>query len=132
MDREQAKLLLPIIKAFSEGGTIQGKAHRNGSWNIDYGDDLPFEDLWDTSMFRIKPEPKYRPFKDMKECWKEMLKHYPFGWVTPKGYKNIHYNILKVSSGLGFDDSTTISVSYLDAFNDYTFIDDEPFGIKED
>lgn len=33
------------------------------------------------SNYRIKPGPKYRPFIDNKECWNEMLKHQPFGWV---------------------------------------------------
>lgn len=26
-------------------------------------------------------EPSYRPFKNQEECWNEMLKHEPFGWV---------------------------------------------------
>lgn len=29
--------------------------------------------------YRIKPE--YRPFKDAKECFEEMQKHKPYGWV---------------------------------------------------
>lgn len=33
----------------------------------------------DNIEYRIKPEPKYRPFKDAKECWQEMQKHQPFG-----------------------------------------------------
>lgn len=129
MDREQAKLLLPIIKAFSEGETIQGKAHRNGSWNIDYGDDLPFEDLWDTSMFRIKPKPKYRPFKDMKECWNEMQKHQPFGWV--KEDKRAEFaNIVYVNPReIETHDN---SYNYLSALECLVFADGKPFGIEEE
>ncbi len=35
-----------------------------------------------TDGYRIKPESKYRPFKDEKECWQEMQKHQPIGWIT--------------------------------------------------
>ena len=26
-------------------------------------------------------ELEYRPFENIKECWEEMLKHQPFGWI---------------------------------------------------
>ena len=26
-------------------------------------------EFWNNTEYRIKPEPKYRPFKDAKECW---------------------------------------------------------------
>ena len=35
-------------------------------------------------IFRIKPEPKYRPFENAEECLAEMQKHQPFGWVKDK------------------------------------------------
>ena len=77
MTREEAKNLLPIIQAFAEGKTIQ--LFTNGIWE---GAENPsFEEL---SRYRIKPEPKYRPFKSQEECWTEMLKHQPFGWVKSK------------------------------------------------
>ena len=34
---------------------------------------------WNKFDYRIKPE--YRPFANAEECWCEMLKHKPFGWV---------------------------------------------------
>lgn len=27
---------------------------------------------------------KYRPFKGIEECWEEMMKHEPFGWICPR------------------------------------------------
>ena len=74
MTKEQAKALLPFIQAFSEGKTIQFKS--NGKW-VDL-DSASF--MLTPERYRIKPESKYRPFKDATECWQEMLKHQPFGW----------------------------------------------------
>lgn len=116
MTREEAKELLPIIKAYAEGKTIQIFDDRN-EWN-----DLnkPTFD-GDPSSYRIKPEPKYRPFKTQEECWNEMHKHPDFGWVRDKLLKS-YYPMEKVS----------ISVNYSSIFEEYEFTDGEPFGIKEE
>ena len=83
MNRQEAKELLPIIQAFAEGKTIQflcSGEGENSYWeDIEPNESIGFSD--DTSKYRIKPEPKYRPFKDKEECWKEMQKHQPFGWI---------------------------------------------------
>ena len=60
MTREEAKELLPIIQAYAEGKTIQ---YRNVvcEWeDVTIEEDLSFAD--NPSEYRIKPEPKYRPF----------------------------------------------------------------------
>lgn len=132
MNRQQAKELLPIIQAFAEGKQIEKRDV--GSFNCEWKETkLP---AFNPAVFdyRIKPEPKYRPFKDAEECWQEMLKHQPFGWVKDKGdgYKVL---ITKVN-----DDKNTDYMSIngnggwtLDGIMDYyTFADGTPFGIKED
>lgn len=132
MNRQQAKELLPIIQAFAEGKQIEKRDV--GSFNCEWKETkLP---AFNPAVFdyRIKPEPKYRPFKDAEECWQEMLKHQPFGWVKDKGdgYKVL---ITKVN-----DDKNTDYMSIngnggwpLDEIMDYyTFADGTPFGIKED
>ena len=81
MNRNQAKELLPIIKAFSEGKVIESRCIK-GDKSLWYDDEDPSFD--GDFEYRIKPEPKYRPFKDAEECWAEMLKHHPFGWVKDK------------------------------------------------
>lgn len=45
-------------------------------------------------------EPDYRPFKDIEECWNEMKKHEPFGYVKSKcDGSYIHYKLItKVSN----------------------------------
>ena len=113
MIREQAKELLPIIQAFAEGKTIQYKV--KGGWQDI--DNPSFNDL--PSEYRIKPEPKYRPFKSRDECWNEMLKHQPFGWLINRDAQYI--NPLSIGDGKDF----------VNWFNLYTFADGTPFGVKE-
>ena len=77
MTREEAKELLPIIQAFAEGKTIQ--LFTNGIW-----EDAKNPSFGELSRYRIKPEDTYRPFETKEECWNEMLKHQPFGWLKSK------------------------------------------------
>ena len=133
MDRERAKELLPIIQAFAEGKVIQCRNCITNEWR-DF--DAPaFNGLPDN--YRIKPEPKYRPFKTHGECWNEMLKHQPFGWVTDK-CKYVHIVCVR-QSNIEFNPDTDDNVLYscIMTFADvleqgYTFVDGTPFGIKEE
>ena len=77
MNRQQAKELLPIIQAYAEGKIIQIKAI-DGIW-YDDEDMVKFDSS--PQNYRIKPELKYRPFANVEECWEEMKKHRPFGWI---------------------------------------------------
>lgn len=123
MDRNQAKDLLPIIKAFAEGKAIQLKT-------VDKG----WQDIHSASFdsnpknYRIKPESEYRPFKNEEECWQEMQKHQLFGWVKNQGlYRNIA-NVMSYS--ITFADNEARDVNYEQAFKNYTFADGTPFGVK--
>ena len=79
--------------------------------------------------FRIKSESKYRHFKDAKECWAEMLKHHPFGWVKMKGTESKYYMLKCIASRvvIGLDETP---FSYKKVFEDYVFADGTPFGVK--
>lgn len=132
MTREEIKELLPIIQAYAEGKVIQYR-HKGGStwYDLDSGQ-------FNCDMYyRIKPEPKYRPFKTQEECWNEMLKHQPFGYLTYKGDNSItcitEIYTANINKGLYFRLSRS-SQSYdaSDLFKSYTFVDGEPFGIKEE
>lgn len=128
MTREEAKELLSIIQAFAEGRTIQ-LFGRDG-WT-----DLYKDFIFDTSYrYRIKPEPKYRPFKDAEECWQEMLKHQPFGWVKHKD-DNEFRCILKITDSRISMIDICEEVAFYDCnetFKQYTFADGTPFGILEE
>lgn len=134
MDREQAKKLLPIIQAFAEGKIIQSR-RINGMWiDLEMKTALNIISLIDEPQkYRIKPEPKYRPFANAEECWKEMLKHQPFGWLKHKEEKE-NYHILKITdsriSMIDVCEEVTF-FDYNETFKQYTFADGTPFGIKE-
>lgn len=126
MDREQAKELLPIIQAFAEGKTIQSK-RINGTWiDLEMKTALNIISLIDQPQkYRIKPEPKYRSFANAEECWQEMQKHQPFGWIRNK--KTKEYELLqRVAPKNGVIDQ------YACAFKRWGFADGTPFGIKEE
>lgn len=125
MNRKEAKQLLPIIKAFSEGKEIEGlyKGTKSPWFKIK---DMDFNE---GIIFRIKPEPKCRPFKDAEECWQEMLKHQPFGYTYDR-FNNIRDCITKVTTtGVSYD-SPTVVIFFAEVFDRFVFADGAPFGIK--
>lgn len=91
---------------------------------------LPHFDC-DSIFYRIKPETTYRPFKDAEECWEEMLKHQPFGWVKLKDTESGYYMLKGIASQvvIGFNETP---FSYKKVFEDYTFADGAVFGFLED
>lgn len=132
MTREEIKKVLPVIQAFTEGKIIQTK-NGDETWiTIDKEADLNIESLAEyPDCFRVKPEPKYRPFKDADECWQEMLTHQPFGWVK---YQCDFFQIIHVddnSIGYGSACGTILHSKFEDIFKDSTFADGTPFGVKE-
>ena len=103
MTREEAKELLSIIQAFVEGKAIQDKIEGVTGWCDT--DEINFEFEGQKIIHRIKPESQYRPFKTQEECWNEMLKHQPLGWVryddSITAVQNIaHPTLLQVSHPL--------------------------------
>lgn len=64
-------------------------------------------EYWVNVDYRIKPEPKFRPFKDAEECWQEMLKHQPFGWVKFKDTESGYYmiTIIAINVVVGLNDT---------------------------
>ena len=126
-DKEEVKSVMNIIQAFADGKTIQAIDPYDDEWCNQTK--LNFEALFE-GQYRIKPEPKYRPFKDAEECWKEMLKHQPFGWV--KGDK-CFYNIVSVSNidvSMANVSGDIVILNFSDVMEDNTFADGVPFGIK--
>ena len=85
----------------------------------------------DANYYRIKPEPKYRPFKNAEECWQEMQKHQPFGWIKDK--EDGHYSqITSVANGLDNTISKNCGWDLEGIFKSYTFADGSVFGVKEE
>lgn len=125
MNRKEAEELLPIIKAFSEGRIIEFSSITDVSkaWREVTG--FPIG-MIKNFKFRIKPEPKYRPFKDAEECWAEMLEHQPFGWVKTKD-KGIRLCMSGLNQKSAF---TQVGYKYDEAFDEFIFADGLSFGVK--
>ena len=119
MTREEAKQLLPIIQKFAEGKCVETKT---GSGWISI-ENMSFAGKPDN--YRIKPEPKYRPFANAEECWKEMLKHHPLGWVKDK--QDGHYVLI---TGVDDDMCGNAEWSLSEIMDLFTFADGVPFGVK--
>lgn len=132
MTREEAKELLPIMQAFAEGKTIEYR-ESGGAWKVAH------TPTWSSCLFyRIKPEPRYRPFKTQEECWNEMLKHQPFGWVKSKDKDYFHLiGLVQFESEfedviITFATSENLARSSHSIYENYIFADGTPFGIKEE
>ena len=127
MTREEAKRRAELYSALAKGKSVQVQGI-DGSWvDVDI-DKLNY--FIETPIFRIKPEPKYRPCESQEECWNEMLKHQPFGWVRSKKCNALLWNVTSINK----DDITIICDYYKfhRAFECFEFTDGTPFGIKEE
>ena len=132
MTIEEIKEAAKVMEAYANGKKIQ-YLDNNNKW-IDAHN--PVFD-WYNYDYRIKPEPKYRPFQTQEECWKEMHKHSDFGWAKCKytgNFASIGNISEKKDKKLFITWTTNEGYNFLasDVFNDYTFTDGEPFGIKDE
>ena len=120
INKEIIQKLNPLFQAIAEGKDIPGES--GDGWidiDLDGKGINAFTLIACPESYRIKPEAKYRPFKNVEECWQEMLKHQPFGWVkTDSGYEQLWH----VNKGDDFNAT----------FKDSTFADGTPYGIKEE
>ena len=130
MTREEAKVFLPIIQAFAEGKVIECRTKPS----LVEGTDVPNEwtemkeiEFWNNTEYRVKSKPKYRPFKDAEECWQEMKKHQPFGWVKSTLFKD--FDLVQRVTTLYVEINREI-IDYKDALDKFTFADGTNFGVK--
>ena len=127
MTREEAKRRAELYLALGDGKEIQVQNPVTCEWK--YLDINQIDEFNEELKYRIKPEPKYRPFKTQEECWNEMMKHQPFGWV-----KEISSEMLYLINGIS---NMSIVImedinSFKEAMNIYEFKDGTPFGVKEE
>ena len=130
MNRNQAKEFYPILQAYAEGRVIECRTKPS----FIEGSDVPNDwtemkeiEFWSNIEYRIKPEPIYRPFANAEECWKEMQKHQPFGWVKSTLFKDLA--LVNRVTTLYVEINRDI-IDYKDALEKFTFADDTNFGVK--
>ena len=133
MDRNQAKEFYPILQAFAEGKVIECRTKPS----LVEGTDVPNDwtemkeiEFWNNTEYRIKPEIKYRPFANAEECWAEMSKHSPFGWVKDKqdGHRALITAVDDDTCGMSLNGNAAWSLSAI--MDLFTFVDGTPFGVK--
>ena len=146
MTREEAKRRAELYSALAEGKAIQVQNPVTSKW--EYLDINKVGEFMEELNYRIEPEPKYRPFKSQEECWQEMLKHQPFGWIYSKN-RSCYYCIISVEEDRielppreQSRSKTPLKEFYLKNYHCFfeealelfklTFADGTPFGIKEE
>ena len=125
MTKEVIQVYFPYLKALADDKEVQ--CDISGEW----------KDIEEISFsigvehYRIKPKSRYRPFKNQEECWQEMLKHQPFGWIR-NNITQYLFNIHMIGPN-NYGVIIDTSMDYYDRlFSDYNFVDDTPFGIKDE
>lgn len=130
MDRNQAKEFYPFLQAFARGEAIECRTKPSAVKGTSVPNDwteMKEIEFWNNTEYRIKPEPKYRTFKDAKECWAEMQKHQPFGWVKSTLFKDLA--LVQRVTTLYVEINRDI-IDYKDTLEKFTFADCTPFGVK--
>ena len=127
MDRETARKRAQVMLAYADGADIEFFNKMTRQW--EYVKSPLFNSV---DEYRIK-EIKYRPFKSIKECLTEMLRHSDIGYIRYKsdgkkepikiGPSDIDYIDHRYRCGC---------CDYDIAFGIFTFTDGTPFGIKEE
>ena len=125
MTREEIKEAAKVMEAYDNGKEIQFLNEEDDKW-IDTP--IPLFN-WDKYTYRIKPEPKYRPFESQEECWHEMHKHPDFGWVLDNVGEYVNLSRI-LSEGVYFTKGDGFDFSK--ALKGLRFTDCVPFGIKEE
>ena len=131
MTREESKAFYPILQAFAEGKVIECRTKPSAlskSWqDMNEWTEMKEIEFWNNTEYRVKPEPTYRPFKNGEECWQEMQKHQPFGWVKSTLFKDLA--LVNRVTTLYVEINREI-IDYKDALEKFTFADDNNFGVK--
>lgn len=125
MNRNQAKELLPIIQAYSEGQDIEYFDKGDCKWRTCIE---PY--FYDDVEYRIKHEPTWIPFTYSNTCLKEIRNHHPNGWVKEIKSGKLTAIVSVSQAGVSFLGSNSCVKDFSRVFKEYTFDDGTPFGVK--
>lgn len=155
MTVEQIKKNAKVMLAFTQGNEIQARPlgiQDENAWKDESSPNFDFN-LYE---YRVKEntESEYRPFENIKECWEEMLKHQPFGWIIdvepenctiPSEYAdagcivNVGEDFICLAPYLQATNEGNVqnnsvipgNYTYSEALKYFWFMDGTPFGIKK-
>lgn len=128
---------IEVMKAYEDGKTIQSYDLeqdkwvncQNPTWN------------WLGFDYRIKPEPTYRPYKDIDEMIEDFRKKVGMGypklflpsvWVKRKDGGDFAKLITEFGYSCVWLSCSDIGTPMEKLFDDFTYLDGSPCGIKEE
>lgn len=134
MKIEEAKESIEVMIAYTNGKPIQfRRKDRSDTW---HDTNEPIFD-WDSCDYRVKPEPKYRPFKNADEAFVESKKHDFYikciGMLGNGEPLHKHSTYFKI----GTINDEAVHIGWFETYGflmrNYVWADDKtPCGIKED
>lgn len=128
MTREEARKAAEVMLAYADGKEIESSIIGEDEFNLCMGN-TGFN--FTCNEYRIKQGPTYRPFANKEECWAEMQKHQPFGWIK---YNEVYLNIVYVDDkDISYlSDNDLENLDYIAPAKYMKFADGTPFGIREE
>ena len=116
---------IAIMKAYEDGKTVEGKHYGETDWKIlEYVENYLFDFV--ANEYRIKQEPKYRPYESVDEAFNEAKKH--GFWMKHKSSGRICFSTRFLEERNTIYINSQASVCGL---GDYIWLDDgSPCGVK--
>ena len=137
MNREEAAHLSDVLKAYSEGKDIEIASKGCSDWmtyNVSKDEKIITEFSSDHFDYRIKPEPKYRPYKNAEEFLKGQKEHGDMLYNRVNG--EYHHPVQVRNGGINvmYENNTTYHTfaELLKSSYNYTWQDGTKCGIIED
>lgn len=122
MTIEETKKCIEVMQAYANGEKIES---RERIYNVFEEITNPIWD-WDTIDYRVKPEPKVRPYANTEECFADVKKH--GGWIKVSS----DYMMITGVSQIGFRIYDKWHM-FIDAAKICTWADDgSPCGVVEE
>lgn len=129
MNKDIVKKITEIVQAYLDGKEIEFHSPILNKWKPASMTNISSL-IKNVDNYRIKPKVKYRPFKNLKECLEEMQAHFPYGWI--KSDEDTHRLITLLGEDRIEIGNQEVDWTYEKVFRYFTFIDDTPFGVKEE
>ena len=127
MNKVLVKKLTEILQAYLNGKEIEFYSSILNKW-VPASMTSISNLIENIDKYRIKPEVKYRPFKNLKECLEEMQCHIPYGWI--KTDNNVHRLITLLDENRTLIGHQETSWTYEKIFECFIFMDGKPFGVR--
>ena len=116
---------IAIMKAYEDGKTIEQKRLDGTEWgSIVYVEDFPFDFV--ANEYRIKTEPKYRPYESVEEAFNDAKKHGFWMKHKPSGRICFSTRFLEERNTIYINSQSSVC-----GLDDYVWLDDgSPCGVK--